>query len=350
MLVESHILHAFVQDVLRAKGASTSNAQVVTDHLINANLAGHDSHGAMRLYQYITAIESGELIPDTQPQVVRALPSGGMVDGQRTFGQVAADFGTLLAIDKARETGVGAVSVRNCYHSGRIATYPLLASSHNMVGIAMANAGGGGQWVAPFGGLERRLGTNPISIAAPSNGKFPVCLDIATSTTPEGKIRDYLQRGKSVPKGWIIDSAGQTITDPQDFYDSPGAILSLGGLTSGHKGFGLSFMVDILAGALSGAGCCRPDVPTSLDGIMLLVIDVEQYSPLADFRDQVLTLVNHVKSSKPAPGFEQVLVPGEWEYRCQMDRLRDGICIPNPVWKNFVELSDRFQVELPVCR
>ena len=153
---------------------------------------------------------------------------------------------------KARDGGVGAVSVRNCCHTGRIGTYTEMAAQAGLVGIAMTNSGGGGQLVAPFGGTARRLSTNPISIAAPSGGPHPIMLDIASSVAPEGKVRNYFLAGKSVPPGWMIDAAGNPTTNPADFYAEPGgALLPLGGAV-GYKGFGLSFMIDILAGAL---GC-----------------------------------------------------------------------------------------------
>ena len=176
------------------------------------------------------------------------------LDGQLGFGQVAAGEAMTAAIQKARKSGIAAVTLRNSYHSGRIASYTCQAAREGMIGLVMVNAGGGGQSVAPFGGLERRLATNPISIAAPANDQYPVYLDIATSVAPEGKIRDYFQRGRPVPQGWITDAHGQPTTDPATFYAKPGgALLPLGG-AAGYKGFGLAFMIDVIAGALSGAG------------------------------------------------------------------------------------------------
>jgi uncharacterized oxidoreductase len=222
-----------------------------------------------------------------------------------------------------------------------------MAAQAGLVGIAMTNSGGGGQLVAPFGGTARRLSTNPISIAAPSGGPHPIMLDIASSVAPEGKVRNYFLSGKSVPAGWMIDAAGNPTTNPADFYAEPGgALMPLGGAV-GYKGFGLSFMIDILAGALSGAGCIRPDAEYTGDGMLAIALDVQRFTPLAAFQQRVAAMVDHVKSCPTAAGFEQIYVPGEIEARERERRLRDAVLMDPAVWEQIEKACGRLGVSVP---
>ena len=322
-----------------AAGASSDEAEIVANHLVDANLAGHDSHGVLRIPQYLKAIQSGDLKVNVEPRVLLETPATAVLDGRGGFGQLVGRNAMNLAMQKARQTGISAVAARNSYHTGRIASYPLMAAAEEMVAIVMVNAGGGGQSVAPFGGLGRRLATNPLSIAAPSGGEFPVLLDIATSVAPEGKIRDRHLKDKPVPLGWLIDSQGRPSTDPKDFYGPPaGALLPLGG-AAGYKGFGLAFMIDILAGALSGAGCCRPEVLDARDGALMIVIDVKRFIPMESFYRQVTSLAEYVRTTPLAPGSPGILVPGELEYRSQQRRSVDGIEVDEATWQEVEALG-----------
>ena len=230
-----------------------------------------------------------------------------------------------LAIRKAREMGAAAVTVRSCYHTGRLGTYAQQAAEEEMIAIVMVNAGGGGQCVTPFGGAARRLATNPIAMGAPGDGMFPILLDFATSMAPEGKIRDYARRGEHVPEGWLINAKGEPTTDPNDFYAEPGgAILPVGGQV-GYKGFGLALFVDILAGALSGAGCCNASDVPARDGILIIAIDPHHFAGAKFAREQIVQMVEHVKSCPTAPGVQEVYAPGEIEFRQAEYRRRHGI-------------------------
>ncbi len=279
-------------------------------------------------------------------QIVRETPVNAVVDGNQGFGQAIGRDATLLAIKKARATGLAAVAVRNCYHTGRIGTYSKMAALEGLLAIVTVNSGGAGQLVAPFGGIERRVSTNPISIAAPSGGPEPIVLDMATSVAPEGKVRALHTAGKSAPSGWLIDSAGDPTTDTADFYNSPvGAILPLGG-AAGHKGAGLAFMIDILSGGLSEAGCCEPVPPKIGDGMLAIVMDIERFTPLEVFTQRVAALAEHVKSCPKAAGVEEIFVPGEVEVRQRERRLHDGISIPPAVWEAIEQICRRFGVSI----
>jgi uncharacterized oxidoreductase len=325
-------LQSYVVAVFEAAGASSSEAGVVAEHLVAANLAGVDSHGVLRVAQYVKAMQGGQVRVGARLQIVSESESMAVVDGGNGFGQIVCGEAMDLAIKKAQAHGVAAVSVRNSYHSGWLAGYSRKAASQELIGLVMVNAGGGGQSVAPFGGLARRLATNPVTIAAPSRNGFPLVLDMATSVAPEGKIRDCYQNGKAVPAGWLADSQGKPTVDAKDFYESGGALLPLGG-PAGYKGFGLGFMIDILAGALSGAGCCRPNAPEPKDGLLMIALDIKRFVPMAAYYEQVSALVAHMKSCPPAPGCREVYVPGEIEFKKEQMRRREGIELSQATWQ-----------------
>lgn len=338
MLETATKLNELVTKAFINAGVPLEHAEIVSDHLVASNLAGHDSHGVMRIVQYLAAVKSGEINPTTRPSVLSDSPSGASLAGNRAFGQIAGHDCMALAIEKAREMGVAAVTVSNCYHSGRIGTYAEQAAAAGMIGIILVNAGGGGQWVAPFGGAAGRLGTNPIAIGAPSGGKYPIVLDIATAVAPEGKVRDYRNRQKEVPAGWILDHQGRPTTNPNDLYEpAPGGSLQPLGGSAGYKGFGLSVMIDILAGGLSGAGCCRAEEVAASDGITMLAIKIENFAAAGSYYDQVKALVEHLKSCPPAPGFQEVFVPGEHEFLRREQRLAEGIEVDDVTWTALTE-------------
>ena len=337
-------LNSIAVDLLQGAGTPPPHANIVADHLVGSNLVGHDSHGVLRLSQYCDAIDSGELNPRARPTLTRESVAGAVLDGQQAFGQVAAHQAMTMAIDRAGSVGVSAVTLHNCYHSGRLAVYALQAAKAGMIGVVMVNAGGGGQSVAPFGGIERRLATNPLAIAVPGGGAFDPFLDVATSMAPEGKIRDYYRRGASLPTGWIIDSEGRPSTDAQKFYGPPaGAILPWGGPV-GYKGFGLAFLIDIMAGALSGAGCCGPERVPARDGVLFIALDVEQFVSRAEFTRQVQQVIDHIKSCPPAPGYDEVFVPGELEHLESIERRRSGIQVDETTWQEITMLAHRYGV------
>jgi uncharacterized oxidoreductase len=343
----SETLERITGEILQAVAVPPVEAGIVARHLVEANLAGHDSHGVLRILQYVEAIKSGKLRPAHHASVVADHGCTVVLDGQMGFGQVIAKEAMELAISKARANGIAAISSSNSYHTGRIASYTLMAAREGLAAIAVANAGGGGQSVAPFGGTSRRLATNPLSIAAPAGNGYPLVLDIATSVAAEGRLRDYWLKKKPVPEGWIIDSMGRPTRDPKDFYASPGgALLPLGG-SAGYKGFGLAFMIDVLAGALSGAGCCRAEWCEPKDGLLMIVLDIEKFVAPEIFNSHVLQLIDYVKSCPAAPGFTEVYVPGEVEYREEQKRRREGILLDEFIWTAIQNIANDVGVHLP---
>ena len=242
--------------LFEASGCTVEDARAVVDHLVESNLFGHDSHGAIRYYEYTRAIREGRFQPQAAPTIVRDYPSTAVVDAGGALGQVGATFAINLAIEKARQHGLATVTLRNTSHVGRAGAYPLMAARQgNMIALAFVNAGRLGYQIAPFGGLEGRLSTNPIAFSAPRHDTEPILVDMTTSVVAEGKVRVAINQGNQVPEGWLIDSEGNPTTEPNDFRaDPPGAILPLGGVVA-HKGFALGLVVELLGGALSGEGC-----------------------------------------------------------------------------------------------
>lgn len=343
-IVRFEPLHRAVTAAFTAVGVPGEEAAIVAEHLVEAELAGVTSHGVLRVPQYVEAIRQGRVIPGAGLAVLRQTPATAVLDGNGGFGQVMAQRAMETAMEMANRNGVGAVTLVHCSHTGRLGSYTEHAARHGLIGLMMVNAGGHGQWVAPFGGTAGRLGTNPLSIAVPTGLDFPLVLDIATSIAPEGKVRALRTAGKPLPEGWVLAAEGRPTTDPADLYGPPRvALLPFGG----HKGFGLGLVVDVLAGILSGAGCCTdPAAPLegATDGVFLTAIQVEAFCPRPVFEQQVGQLIRHVKSCPPARGFGEVLIPGEPEARERARRQREGIPISEGVWQTLRAVFEQLSV------
>src|SRR6476619_5863157 len=236
--------------LLGAAGASDEEADAVATGCVNAHLAGHDSQGVIAVPTYIHRIKTGHIVPGAKWTIVEESPTTTVVDGQWGFGFHVNAKAMALTIEKAKTANVAACTVFRQSHVGRLAAYPMMAMREGMIGIATADSGRSPKHVAPFGGKEARLGTNPISIAVPSDLDAPFYLDMATSAVAAGKIALAVARKEEIPKGWIIDTQGRHTTDPKE-YRKGGALLPLGG-SEGYKGSGLAAMVEVLCGLLTG--------------------------------------------------------------------------------------------------
>jgi uncharacterized oxidoreductase len=342
----AHALEAFATRLLVAAGAPEEEAAIVAGALIRANLAGHDSHGVLRLEQYCRLMRDGLIVPGAPSRIVAETPGTVVLDGGWGFGQVVAQRATQMAISKARAQGVGVAGTRHANHLGRLGDYPAMAAAQGMAAIAAVNNHGGGAWVAPWGGREGRLSTNPIAIATPGPER-PIILDITTSVVAEGKIRVKRNRDEPMPAGWALNAAGEPTTNPHDLYRTPrGAILPFGG-EAGHKGFGLSLMVDILAGALTGAGCSQEGAPRMGNALFLIAIDIAAMTPLSAFGEQVQALIDWVRSSALAPGFDAIRFPGEPEAEIEARRQVEGIPVDDETWRQITDFARTLGVVLP---
>ena len=332
-------LQKITTDIFEAGGVPSDEAAIIGELLVASNLAGHDSHGVIRIPQYIGLIESGLIQPGAPLEIEQESASHALINGNWGFGHVIAQKAISLAIEKAKSSTISAISVYNCNHIGRIGSYPMMAAEAGMVGITMVNAGGAALYVAPFGGSDGRLATNPIAIATPTREGHPILLDITSSVVAQGKIRVAVNRGEPVPLGWIINSEGEPTSNPQDLMETPpGALLPLGGI-AGHKGYALGLMIDILGGALSGAGCSGSGTTRLQNGVLMIALNIANFTPLDDFYEHIEGLVAHVKASPTAPGFDEILTPGEIEARQTERRLREGIPIDDETWRQIRETA-----------
>ena len=327
--------------ILAGAGAPADEAAIVAQALVAANLAGHDSHGVLRLPQYLAAMESGGVVPGAPTEAVSETPTTAVLDAHWGFGQVAAARAAEIAIAKAQANSLAAVAVRRATHVGRLADWVELIAEQEMVGVMFVNGHGGAHNTVPWGGADARLCTNPLACALPTGGE-PIVLDISTSAVAEGKVRTYRIAGRPVPDGWIVDSEGRPSNDPAVLYGKPpGAILPLGG-NVGYKGFALSLMVDLLAGALSGAGCSRPDAPRGGNAFLIMAIDPRAFGDEGEFATHADALLAWVKSARLAPGVEEIVAPGEIERRETLRRGREGIPIDDETWGRLLDAAHRY--------
>jgi LDH2 family malate/lactate/ureidoglycolate dehydrogenase len=339
-IVQADRLIAIGSTLLRAAGASQEEADAVAVGCVNANLAGHDSHGIIAVPTYIDRIKAGHIVPGAKWTVVQESPATTVIDGHWGFGFYVNAKAMQLTIEKAKKTNVAAVTVFRQSHVGRLAAYPLMAIKEGMIGLATADSGRSAKVVAPFGGREARLGTNPISIAVPSALDAPLYLDMATSAVAAGKVALAAARGERIPTGWVVDSDGKQTTDPTRLRKG-GALLPLGG-TEGYKGSGLAAMVEILCGLLTGLGFGVEPTGRHNDGCFMAVFNVEAFRPLAEFKKEVADFARYLKATPPAEGSAGVFYPGEVEYLREQERRVSGIDVEDATWGKLRALANEY--------
>ena len=310
-----------------------AEAEVVTKSMVDANRVGHDSHGVIHLPKYVRELEAELIQPGAPIETLHESASIAVLDGNWGFGPVIATYAVELAIQKAKQTDISSVAVSQCNETGRLGGHACLAADAEMIGLLMANDHGGGTCVAPHGGVEGRLATNPIACAVPIEGQDPIVLDMSTSVVASGKIRLKQHQDEALPHGWLIDTDGKSTTNADDFYGTPpAALLPFGGTVSAHKGFGLSVIVDILSGALTGAGCSQSEDARVGNGLFVLVINVASFREFPGFSTEIERFVNYLKSAKRAAGIDTIRVPGERGWEEQRKREREGIPIDAETW------------------
>ncbi len=318
-------LHRVTAAIFRATGAPDDLAAQVADVLVDNHLAGHDSHGILRIPEYVQSVRAGEIVPAARPRVLEESATSALVSGNWAFGQVTGVFAADLAVEKAKRERVAVLSVVQAGHTGRLAAFTERAARR---GVAMFMAIGtvSKPTTAPYGGSAPVLGTNPISFSIPNPAGDPVTLDFATSAIAAGKIKMAKARHEQIPPDAILDSRGRPSTDPQAFFEG-GFLLPFGG----HKGYALAVIAELLSGPLAGADA-YPGV-TSRSGIFIFAVDAAVFRPPADYAKALDKTINRIKSVPPGPGFEEVLLPGEPEARARARRERDGIPIPEDTWR-----------------
>lgn len=331
-ILAPHALKAVTNLIARRMGSEEAEAEQVADHLIRANLAGHDSHGVGMLPTYVRLLHEGLLVPNQTAETVLDAGALLVIDAKRGYGQRMAADAVRRAIARAKEVGACVLAFRNSSHIGRIGTYAELAASQGCAFTAFVNVADHHDVQATWGAAEPRLGTNPFCAAVPGPDGPAVLLDMATTTIAAGKARVAYNKGVTVPDGCLIDADGNPTNDPAGFIrDHTGALRAFGT----HKGSGLAVMCEIMASAVAGGqGAFHEAKGGVLNSMLATVIDLSKLGDAGKIAGDIQAVKAHVKSARPAPGFDEVLTPGEPERRYAAKRTQDGIDVDDTTWRD----------------
>ena len=347
MIIDHVKLLAFANRIVSVGGSSPAEAAIVAEHLVEANLRGHDSHGVGMLVAYVRDREAGTLSVNQTPEIVSDTGTISVWDAHAGYGQVIARQAVEWAIEAARKHGVAVNGLRNAHHIGRVGTYGEIAARAGMVALHFVNVASGPPPVAPFRGREGRFLTNPVCIAIPGTAKTePILLDFATSRVAMGKVRVAHNSGKPMLDGALLDHAGQPTTDPSVMYSEPrGVVLPFGE----HKGSGLALVCELLAGAIVGSASVSTPTPPQrgiINGMLSIVIDPGRLSMRDSMMAEIDAMISWVKSANPADPNLPVLVAGEPEQMTRAGRIANGIEIDDETWAQLSAIAQRYQIRL----
>jgi L-2-hydroxycarboxylate dehydrogenase (NAD+) len=346
---QAEALHTFVVDVLRKLDVPDEDARMAADALIDADITGVDSHGVARFAThpgYVRGLREGLVKPRANVRVVAEQPATALVDGDGGLGVVVGGRAMAVAIEKARATGAGIVSVTNSHHYGIAAHYARMALPHDMIGISMTNSLP--EVVLP-GVAKATVGTNPIAIAAPSGEEHPWILDMATSVGAAGKAEIAMRQGKELPDGWLVDPDGKPTRDPKMKF-SGGALLPLGSFAelSAHKGYGLAVGVDVLCGVLSGAGYSAALDPAGWGtGHFFAAIRIDAFRAVPAFKAMMDEMIRFLRAAPRLPGVDRVYVHGEKEWETECERRATGIPLHPAVVEGLQGLEPTIGIPFP---
>lgn len=328
--------------LLRKLGASEEEADATAEVLAEGDLRGLSSHGILRLPYILRGLKRGTIAARAEVKIVRETPATALVDGGHGLGHYVATRAMGLAVEKAKEQGIGAVGVFNSNHFGIAGYYAELAMRENMIGAVTTTTDA---LVHPWGGVEPLLGTNALAVGIPSEP--PVLLDMAMSVAARGKLVDAVKRGERIPEGWAIDREGRPTTDPAE--GLRGALSPFGGV----KGYALAFVLELLAGPLVRAsvgrgvkGTLEPVEGFCTKGDFMIAIDPTAFVPLEEFKSRVRDFIVEIKKSKKAPGVAEIMIPGEPELKAREQALRDGIKISEEVWGELKQIAQELGVDI----
>ena len=331
-------LHSITRNLLVGAGTFHHIADDVAEILVKANLSGHDSHGVLRVPTYLKSIEGGGIVPAVEPKVTLETSTRSQIDGANGFGHYTARWAMKHAILKAKETGIYCTNLIRIGHIGRLGEYAEAAAIEGCIGLITLGSGGkeGGR-ITPFGGVGGVLSTNPIAIGVPTGDQVPFIIDMATSVIAEGKIQVARSMNADLPPGYIVDQQGNPSVKTSDFYDG-GFLLPFGQ----HKGYAISLLTCLLGG-LSG----HFDVEKGrMGGTFMQVIDVNAFTPLETYQRGVRSFLDGIKSTPPALGCEEVLVPGDFEQSSRRQRLVDGIQLPDTIYQQICQCAEQLNVSM----
>jgi uncharacterized oxidoreductase len=342
--IDPNRLAALGRAVFIGAGSDEQEAGIIANHLVEANLAGHDSHGVIRISKYVDWWSKGDVIPNRHARIVGDRGAALLIDGEFGYGQVIGREAMDLLIERVRSNGFAVTAIRNSAHLGRIGAWPEQLARAGFVSFHFVNTSGYGILVAPHGGSDRRLSANPIAAGAPIRDGRMLVLDIATSVIAEGKIQIMRNKYQPLPPGSVLDGRGRPTTDAAAFYaDPPGAILPFGG----HKGSGVSLFCEVLAGSLSGGFASNPDSPTSgrlVNNMLSIAFDPGAFGGADFFAADLDRLMQWTTASPPIEPGGSVLLPGEIEDRTRADR-KTGIPIDLETWAQLVSAARRVNVD-----
>lgn len=340
--VEASALKAYCISLLTGSGVDTDCAEAVAENLVDADLAGVGTHGVSRMAIYMERMEKGLVSKQNHARIIKESPSAVVIDAGNSLGAVGATFAMDTCIRKAKESGCCFATVRNANHFGTAGYYVRRAAENDMIGFTCTNLKGK---IAPFGGAEPFMGTDPIAVSAPSND-LPLVLDMCPSVVALGKLILAQKLGKEIPEGWALDKEGNPTTDPAKGRE--GSLVPLGG----PKGSGLAIMAEVLSGVLSGAGygphlhdLYAFDEPQGI-GHFMGAIDIAHFIDTDVFKSTLSSMVREIKGMRRAEGFDEILLPGEQSQRRRMESLKDGIELPDQVFEELQELGKPYGLSL----
>jgi len=348
-IVDSAELHGITRRIFAAAGSSEEEAAIVADHLVEANLKGHDSHGVGMIPSYLRNREAGSVSPNVEGHVASDNGSIIVYDGDRGYGQVVARNATRLGIERARRDGVAVVALRNAHHIGRVGTYGEMCAGAGLVSMHFVNITDQRPAVAPWRGRDARFGTNPLCIALPGPApERPIISDMATSRIAMGKVRVARNKGDNIAADTLLDQHGDPTTDPKVMYQRPrGALLTFGE----HKGYALAFICEMLAGAVTGSGTMKPErqgAETTTNGMLTVVIDPGRITDKSWMIDEIAAMTDYITQSPPRNANEPVLIPGDPERANRLARLRDGVPIDDETWREIAAAARAVNVLVEV--
>ena len=341
-IFEVSALQAFTKNLFVAADTPRHIADDVAEILIKANLAGHDSHGVLRIPSYLDGIENGGIRPAAEPEVLRETDNTLHIDSGSGFGHYAARYAVRRAIKKAKTGRTCFATLIRTGHIGRVGEYAQEAAEAGCIGMITVGGGSkGGGRILPFGGAVGALGTNPIAIGVPTGDDSPFLIDFATSMIANGKTYVADSENRDLPEGCVVDKHGNPTVKTAEYRDG-GHLLAFGR----HKGYALSLFVCLLGGL---AGTFNVETG-QMGGLYMQVIDVNAFGPLEAYQKGVRAFLDNIKSVPPAPGVDEVLVPGDFEVNTRTRRLTDGIDVPDTIYQELQACAEEWGVPLPQAR
>ncbi len=335
-------LRRFITAALLAVGLPEKDAAICADLMVRADLQGADGHGIFRLPQYVRRIKGGAVNVKPRVRVAREAAGMALVDGDNGMGHVVMSFAARTAIRKAKSAGAAWVGVKNSNHAGPASLYAAMPLEHDMIGLYIAV--GNANHMAPWGGIDLLLSTNPIAIAVPGR-EGPVVLDMATTVAAYGKVKTAAQRGDTMPEGWMIDHTGRPLTDPKR--SGEGLLVPIGG----YKGYGLALMFGLLAGTLNGAAMGSEtidfnadDVSATNTGHAIVALSISRFGKVAEFKRRVDKVVRELRGSRHMPGVERIWLPGEQSRAKFEERSRLGVPLPEPLRASLDKLAGELKI------